>query len=352
MRRNPLHFCFCLETAVRIFFKIESTLEKIEELSRLVMGRKKSEFSSDNPSNQSIDEELSTTEELDDNAMETTIVKTEDVDVRVSTEEVDEGKSDAPMVVLPKKRGRKPKHFHKIAKKHVVDQMGHGEIVVKRKRGRPRKYGIPNGTNQVPMSTREPIPRILLNTFQQDLPRRRRGRPRKYPLVLTTYDNTVANTNANSNNDDDDDNNESRLGSQVDRLASLVDRLENRINLDGLIDEDTDIESEQEVDKQIFLLQRNFNVKLDVKQDFKAIVKSYLEDLGAVQGCLIASVRSYKDTGRIILYEIWESEVEQLEFTKGSSSKIFEKEASEMLKSNTVVKNMSIPARWWQQRTS
>lgn len=304
------------------------------------MGRKKSEFSSDDPLRDKpefMDEQMSTAEEFEGDVMDEITVTRNDSDPK-SSEEIDD-KSDIQKFLFPIKRGRgRPRLSENIKRERAADRALSG--IGKRKRGRPRKQDTLNGPTK-PKSPRTAIPRILFSSFVgKEFPRKRRGRPPKKPMSLPPPPNPSIRRNY-----------ESRLGPQIDRLASLVDRLENRINFDGLIDEDADIDSEQELEKQIFILQRNFNVKTELKNDFKVIVKCYLEDLAAVSRCLLTSVTSYKDSGKIILYEIWISEIAQLEFAKISSSKIFEKEVTDMFKAETVVKTMTIPARWWQ-RTS
>ncbi|CAI9715127.1 N-terminal EF-hand calcium-binding protein 1-like isoform X2 [Octopus vulgaris] len=135
------------------------------------------------------------------------------------------------------------------------------------------------------------------------------------------------------------------LSTQLYRLSSLVDRLENRINFDGFVDEEVDVQD----DGEIILLQRNFSIKLDSKETFKNKMRNYIEALHKISGCLNSSVRSFKNSGKLTLYEVWSSEFQQARFAESSEWKTFEEQISEMLDDEIEVKTMNIPAHWWQK---
>ena len=148
------------------------------------------EFSSKGKS-QSIDEELSTTEEFECDPMEVT---TDGIAiVRTSTEETNGNRSDALREAPPVKRGRgRPRLSEKIVAKRAAEQKN----VVKRKRGRPRKYDINSGSSKATKPSRKSVPRIFLKTIVEGNYPRQRGRPRKCRVLFT---NTNTNTNANTN---------------------------------------------------------------------------------------------------------------------------------------------------------
>ncbi|CAE1313405.1 unnamed protein product [Acanthosepion pharaonis] len=135
------------------------------------------------------------------------------------------------------------------------------------------------------------------------------------------------------------------LSTQVYRLSSLVDRLENRINFDGFVDEEVDVQE----DGEILLLQRNFFIKPNSKEDFKDKMRNYIEALHKISGCLNSSVRTYKNTGKLTLYEVWSSEFQQTRFGESAEWRNFEEQISDLLEDKIEIKTMNIPAYWWQK---
>ncbi|KAL3859501.1 hypothetical protein ACJMK2_009719 [Sinanodonta woodiana] len=130
-----------------------------------------------------------------------------------------------------------------------------------------------------------------------------------------------------------------RLETQVDRLATLLDRMENRVNFDGVVDEEVDTDA----DNTLLLLQVDMDVKTDKKEDFKNATRDYIEAANSSPGCLSISVRSYIDSNKFTMYQVWTSEEEQRSYMGSDASCKYEESHQENLASPTQTRSI-----WWQ----
>ncbi|KAK3086258.1 hypothetical protein FSP39_015845 [Pinctada imbricata] len=94
------------------------------------------------------------------------------------------------------------------------------------------------------------------------------------------------------------------LTSQVDRLATLLDRLEHGVNFKGFVDEDLNAtENDQNV-----LVQREMKILQEKKEEFNKVIRQYIEDTNNAEGAMNVSIRYFKDSGYFTLYEVWQAE--------------------------------------------
>ncbi|XP_064599196.1 N-terminal EF-hand calcium-binding protein 1-like isoform X2 [Liolophura sinensis] len=135
------------------------------------------------------------------------------------------------------------------------------------------------------------------------------------------------------------------LSAQVDRLAALLDRLENRVNFDGITDEDINLE----VDDVVVLVQRTLPVKSGSEEEYKRELKEYIQTSERGDGCLHVNVRSYKENGKMVIYEIWESNKQLKRFEDGPASKSLADLNATHLSSPLEIQTMTIPAQWWRK---
>ncbi|XP_055892249.1 N-terminal EF-hand calcium-binding protein 1-like isoform X2 [Biomphalaria glabrata] len=139
--------------------------------------------------------------------------------------------------------------------------------------------------------------------------------------------------------------NGSLLNVQIDRLASLLDRVERKINFDGFRDEEIVTDS----DDTILLVQREFFVLEDKLDDFVAQLRAYVDTTQGFRGCLNLSVREIKPNHSYIIYELWVSEEKYLHNCDSPSTKQLVSVTAELLKKPETVHSMMIPKSWWKR---
>ncbi|XP_013412335.1 N-terminal EF-hand calcium-binding protein 1-like [Lingula anatina] len=93
------------------------------------------------------------------------------------------------------------------------------------------------------------------------------------------------------------------LNMQIERLRGLVDRLENRVNFEGIKEEQKDVPEEQ----MMLLVHRRFPVSPDRMKAFRGSLRMYIEGTNEDERCLNVSVLTYSGSDMFILYEMWES---------------------------------------------
>ncbi|XP_041376232.1 N-terminal EF-hand calcium-binding protein 1-like isoform X2 [Gigantopelta aegis] len=135
------------------------------------------------------------------------------------------------------------------------------------------------------------------------------------------------------------------LNQQVDRLASLVDKLEHKVNFEGFTDE----ELVTEPDSLVLMVQRDFNVRDSHIDDFRKSLRSYVEAVQGIGGCLNVCVRNFQNTGRFSMYEIWESEEKQQKSADTDAVRSFNNDNKQNLQTDEVSSSISVPANWWKR---
>nr|KAG5708028.1 hypothetical protein BaRGS_025166 [Batillaria attramentaria] len=129
------------------------------------------------------------------------------------------------------------------------------------------------------------------------------------------------------------------VNAQVERLASLLDRLETKVNFDNFRDEEV-IHGE---DQLVLLVQREFVLKEDQTEQFRALLRSYVDVTQGFRGCLNISVRDLRATHTFSLYEMWASEVEYIQNCDSAATKTLVEKSADMLVKPETVHSMKIP---------
>ncbi|XP_060582777.1 N-terminal EF-hand calcium-binding protein 1-like [Ruditapes philippinarum] len=135
------------------------------------------------------------------------------------------------------------------------------------------------------------------------------------------------------------------LNSQVDRLSSLLDRLEKRVNFDGIVDEEVDVTE----DKKVILYQLDMAIKSGQEQSFKTSMRDYIEATNAAPGCLNVTVRSFKDSNKFTMYEVWTSDDNQTKHAGSSAGQAFKKSLTDNTDNPGQPRSVAIPASWWSR---
>ncbi|XP_076470651.1 N-terminal EF-hand calcium-binding protein 1-like isoform X2 [Babylonia areolata] len=133
------------------------------------------------------------------------------------------------------------------------------------------------------------------------------------------------------------------LGGQVERLAGLLDRLESKVNLHNFRDEEV-VEGEQQL---VLLVQREFQVKEPSMEEFRAVLRSYVDVTQGFHGCLNMSVVDMKDSKTFSVYEVWRTEKEYIHNCDSAATKKLVESTADLLVSPEMVHSMKIPASWW-----
>ncbi|XP_046543635.1 N-terminal EF-hand calcium-binding protein 1-like isoform X2 [Haliotis rubra] len=132
---------------------------------------------------------------------------------------------------------------------------------------------------------------------------------------------------------------------QVDRLENLIDKLESKVNFDNFVDE----EVVSEPDCLMLMLQRNFEVKAEELDNFKSSLKLYVESIQGVGGCRNVSVRSFRDSNKLTVYEIWTSEADKKRSEESAASCTFMTDIASQLATPETGSSMTVPGSWWSQ---
>ncbi|KAK7115208.1 N-terminal EF-hand calcium-binding protein 1-like isoform X2 [Littorina saxatilis] len=133
---------------------------------------------------------------------------------------------------------------------------------------------------------------------------------------------------------------------QVERLASLLDRLETKVEFDNFRDEEVVMGEDQTV----LLVQREFKLKEDKVEEFRALLRSYVDVTQGFNGCLNISVRDLRDSNTFIIYEVWKTENEYIHNCDSAATRKLVECSAELLVTPETVHSMKIPATWWKRK--
>lgn len=136
----------------------------------------------------------------------------------------------------------------------------------------------------------------------------------------------------------------SELNAQVDRLATLLDRLEHGVNTGGFRDEDLDALSSD----KYYMVETETSIKADSREEFTKAMRDYIEETKNVDGCLSTCVRYYKDIGSFALYEIWEAEG-KYKMYNGDGEVKFISQMKAFVDGAVSIKSADFPATWWKK---
>ncbi|XP_071092465.1 N-terminal EF-hand calcium-binding protein 1-like isoform X2 [Haliotis cracherodii] len=130
---------------------------------------------------------------------------------------------------------------------------------------------------------------------------------------------------------------------QVDRLENLIDKLESKVNFDNFVDEEVVYEPEC----LMLMLQRNFEVKVEELDSFKSSLRAYVESTQGVGGCRNVSVRSFRDSNKLTLYEIWNTGADKKRCEESATSCTFMTNIASQLATPETSSSMTVPGSWW-----
>ncbi|XP_037346019.2 N-terminal EF-hand calcium-binding protein 1 [Pungitius pungitius] len=132
--------------------------------------------------------------------------------------------------------------------------------------------------------------------------------------------------------------------SQINRLQQLLDKLECQgPKLEPLNEEDP-----AGTDKSnILLVQRQMTATDGDLDNFRKVLKSYVEATAAHGDNLHVSVQKLPGKSSYIMYEFWQDRVSWMSYLQSNSSKDFQRCAIDMLEDAEVVSTMLLPASWW-----
>ncbi|XP_013414782.1 N-terminal EF-hand calcium-binding protein 1-like [Lingula anatina] len=132
---------------------------------------------------------------------------------------------------------------------------------------------------------------------------------------------------------------------QIERLRGLVDRLENRVNFEGIKEEQKDVPEEQ----MMLLVHRRFPVSPDRMKAFRGSLRMYIEGTNEDERCLNVSVLTYSGSDMFILYEMWESKEAWKSHLMSSLAKNFQHSNIDNLQQPESCNSMPIPSAWWKR---
>ncbi|XP_072168986.1 N-terminal EF-hand calcium-binding protein 1-like [Diadema setosum] len=133
------------------------------------------------------------------------------------------------------------------------------------------------------------------------------------------------------------------LTAEVNRLADLVARLEQKVKIDP-VDEDTVTETNK--GSLAFIVSRKFSVLEEKDRSFRDNLRTYVDAAGRDDGCVSISVRMFEGTCNYAVYEIWETEEDWKANFAGAKSKSFRRENVDLLDIPEQLSSMAIPAKW------
>ncbi|XP_046842584.1 N-terminal EF-hand calcium-binding protein 1-like [Xenia sp. Carnegie-2017] len=136
----------------------------------------------------------------------------------------------------------------------------------------------------------------------------------------------------------------SKLASQVDRLAHLVNQLESKVKLE-IVEEEVDPNK----DRTSIIVRRKFVVNTECHEEFKKSLKVFINSTGCAVGCLELSVRLFTNSDVFILYEIWSSKDSLKSWYVSPESKAFLRSNIDHLQRPEECIQMPIPAAWLEQ---
>jgi len=133
------------------------------------------------------------------------------------------------------------------------------------------------------------------------------------------------------------------MGQQVDRLRALVDRIENKVKLNGGAEEQLDITKEQ----QIKIVKRQLTVNENSIKSFRHSLRTYVESVNENKDCLHISVSSYAGSFCFVIYEVWRSDDQWRSHTRTDVAKTFQHSNIDCLEIPEQFSAIQLPSSWW-----
>uniref|UniRef100_A0A1I8GBF9 EF-hand domain-containing protein n=1 Tax=Macrostomum lignano TaxID=282301 RepID=A0A1I8GBF9_9PLAT len=134
---------------------------------------------------------------------------------------------------------------------------------------------------------------------------------------------------------------------EVARLQRLLDRLESRTALvtgrtrieEAVLDED---------EAMILIVRRRLAVQEEQLASFLSAVRKYSSQLEGVTSCLLLSIRQYRATGSVTLYEFWESLGSWRKFLPSPVSRDLRRALVDCTDAPESTDTMLMPSSWWK----
>ncbi|XP_069547096.1 N-terminal EF-hand calcium-binding protein 1 [Brachyistius frenatus] len=132
--------------------------------------------------------------------------------------------------------------------------------------------------------------------------------------------------------------------SQINRLQQLLDKLECQSPKLEPLKEDTLASTYK---SNILLVQRQMSVTDDDLDNFRKVLKSYIDATSANSDNLHVSVQKLPGKSCYIMYEFWQDRLSWMSYLQSNSCKDFQRCIIDMLEDGEVVSTMLLPASWW-----
>ncbi|XP_034551124.1 N-terminal EF-hand calcium-binding protein 1 isoform X2 [Notolabrus celidotus] len=132
--------------------------------------------------------------------------------------------------------------------------------------------------------------------------------------------------------------------SQISRLQQLLDKLECQSPKLEPLKEDTLAGTYK---SNILLVQRQMSVTAEDLDNFRKVLKGYIDATSAHSDNLHVSVQKLPGKSCYIMYEFWQDRISWMSYLQTNSSKDFQRCIIDMLEDAENVSTMLLPASWW-----
>ncbi|XP_070759393.1 N-terminal EF-hand calcium-binding protein 1 [Enoplosus armatus] len=132
--------------------------------------------------------------------------------------------------------------------------------------------------------------------------------------------------------------------SQINRLQQLLDKLECQGPKLEPLKEDTLAGTYK---SNILLVQRQMSVTDKDLDNFRKVLKGYVDATSAHSDNLHVSIQKLPGKSCYIMYEFWQDRISWMSYLQSNGSKDFQRCIIDMLEDAEVVSTMLLPASWW-----
>ncbi|XP_032226476.1 N-terminal EF-hand calcium-binding protein 1 isoform X2 [Nematostella vectensis] len=135
----------------------------------------------------------------------------------------------------------------------------------------------------------------------------------------------------------------SALTAEVNRLAEIIDKIENKVKFDVIEEEEVDMID----NKMAIIVCRKFQVFPMALAKFRTALKTYIGATSQQNGCLHLCVRSFTRTDSFTVYEIWANADDLHRHFACEFSKAFMHSNIDLLERPEDYSKMAVPESWW-----
>ncbi|KAM9859619.1 N-terminal EF-hand calcium-binding protein 1 [Aulostomus maculatus] len=132
--------------------------------------------------------------------------------------------------------------------------------------------------------------------------------------------------------------------SQIHRLQQLLDKLECQSPKLEPLKEDTLASTYK---SNILLVQKQMSVTDEDLDNFRKVLRSYVDATSAHPDNLHVSVQRLPGKSCYTIYEFWQDRISWMSYLQSNDSKDFQRCVIDMLEDAEVVSTMLLPASWW-----